>query len=114
MAAPPLTEPAAFPKKLHGLAENMPGEGQGKASASELPYGGSLLLWQQHGSTAEAACESAAAKRSSKRLVRGAGGRLFQKGKQHRTEEKLFIIVKYNDNKNICLWTKKTLTRKEE
>ena len=30
-------------------------EGQGKASASELPYGGSLLLWQQRGSTAEAA-----------------------------------------------------------
>ncbi len=30
-----------------GLAENMPREGQGKASASELPYGGSMLLWQR-------------------------------------------------------------------
>ncbi len=82
MAAPPLTEPAAFPKKRNGLAENMPGEGQGKASASELPYGGPLLLWKQHLSTAEAACESAAAKRPSERLARGASGRLLQEEKQ--------------------------------
>ncbi len=82
MAAPPLTEPAALPQKHNGLAENMPGEGQGKASASELPYGGSLLLWQPHLSTAEAACESAAAKRSSERIARGASGRLLQAGKQ--------------------------------
>ncbi len=46
MAAPPLTEPAALPQKRNSLAENMPGEGQGKASASELPYGGYLRLWQ--------------------------------------------------------------------
>ncbi len=49
-----MTEPAAFPKKLHGLAENMPGKGQGKASASELPCVGYL----QRGSTAEAACRA--------------------------------------------------------
>ncbi len=42
----------------NSLAENMPGEGQGKASASELSYGGSLLLWQPHFSTAEAACRA--------------------------------------------------------
>ncbi len=101
MAAPPLTEPAALPQQRNSLAENIPGEGQGKASASELPYGGSLLLWQPHLSTAEAACESAAAKRSSKRLARGASGRLLQAEKQRREKEKLFVIVKYNDNKNI-------------
>ncbi len=47
MAAPPLTEPAALPQQRNSLAENMPGEGQGKASASELPCGGYLLLCQQ-------------------------------------------------------------------
>ncbi len=88
MAAPPLTEPAALPKKRNGLAENMPGEGQGKASG--LPYGGYL----QRGSTAEAACESAAAKRSIERRARGAGGRLLQEGTQRRTEEKFFVTVK--------------------
>ncbi len=109
-----MTEPAAFPKKLHGLAENMPGEGQGKASASQLPYGGSLLLWQPHLSTAEAACESAAAKRSSERLARGAGRRLKQAGKRRRTKDKLFVIVKRNNNKNNCLWLKKPLTTNEK
>ncbi len=58
MAAPPLTEPAALPQQHNSLAENMPGEGQGKASASELPYGGYPLLWQPHLSTAEAACRA--------------------------------------------------------
>ncbi len=98
MAAPPLTEPAALPQQRNGLAENMPGEGQGKASASELPYGGSMLLWQQCGSTAEAACESAAAKRSSKLRARGAGGRLLQAEKQRREKEKIFVILKCNNN----------------
>ncbi len=74
------------------------GQGQGKASASELPYGGYMLLWQPHLSTAEAACESAVAKRSRKRLARGAGGRLLQAGTQRRTEEKTCIIVKCNNN----------------
>ncbi len=53
-----MTEPAALPQQHNSLAENMPGEGQGKASASELPYGGSLRLWQPHLSTAEAACRA--------------------------------------------------------
>ncbi len=44
MAAPPLTEPAALPQQRNSLAENMPGEGQGKASASELPCCGYLPL----------------------------------------------------------------------
>ncbi len=66
----PLIGSTAFPKKLHGLAENMPGEGQGKASASELPYGGYPLLLQPHLSTAEAACESAAAEHPRERLAR--------------------------------------------
>ncbi len=109
-----MTEPAALPQKHNSLAENMPGEGQGKASASERPYGGSLLLWQPRGSTAEAACESATAKRSSKRLARGAGVRLLKAGTQRRTEGKLCIIVKCNSNKNIFLFAKKPLTIKKE
>ncbi len=89
----PVTEPAALPQQLHGLAENMPVEGQGKASASERPYGGSLLLWQPRGSTAEAACRARWGS-PSERLARGAGGRLLQAGKQRRTEEKFFATVK--------------------
>ncbi len=58
MAAPPLTEPVALPQQHNSLAENMPGEGQGKANASELPYYGYLPLWQPHLSTAEAACRA--------------------------------------------------------
>ncbi len=87
---------AYYPKKRNGLAENMPGEGKGKASASERPYGGSLRLWQPHLSTAEAACRTRWGRPECE--VQGAGGRLFQEGKQRRTEEKLCIIVKYNNN----------------
>ena len=101
MAAPPLTEPAAFPKKLHGLAENIPGEGQGKASASELPYGGSLLLWQPHLSTAEAAC------RARRQSARASGLREVLAGGFCRVsmirEDELCIIVKRNNNKNVYL-----------
>ncbi len=110
-----MTEPAALPQKLNSLAENMPGEGQGKASVSELPYGGYLPLCQQRASTAEAACRTRWRRPEREACARRweaafAGGQ----GKQRRREEKVCIIVKYNSNKNIYLWTRKTLTRNKK